>query len=135
MVVVHGLERAGAEDAEHLRHHHLPARAGVVAGQLHRGQVRRAQFGVDGEDVGRTLHLALADTVLEAPPPGHREEARSGAMPEAARAEVHADPDAAVLVAEQIDVVVSCAHGSELLGGQPGEPALGLEVRPCGSRR
>ena len=35
-------------------------------------------------------------------------------MAEAARAEVHADPDIAVLVLEQVDIVVAGADGAEL---------------------
>ena len=51
-------------------------------------------------------------------------------MTEAARAEVHADPDAVVgLVAEQVDVVVARADGAELRGGEVGELALRLERR------
>jgi hypothetical protein len=48
---------------------------------------------------------------------------------EAARAEMHADPDPALLVLHHVDVVVAGADRTELVGGRLRELALRLELR------
>src|SRR5262249_36984189 len=59
---------------------------------------------------------------------GEREEARGGLVAEAARAEVDADPDPAVLVFHHVDVMVARADGAELRLGQLRELPLRREV-------
>ncbi len=60
----------------------------------------------DVEEDGIDHHAVLRSRCLEEP--------RSDAMTETTRAEVHADPDAVLLVDEDVDVVVAAADGSEL---------------------
>ena len=60
--------------------------------------------------------------------PGELQVCGRGLVPEPARAEVHADPHGAVLVGEQVDVVVAGADGAELVGGEVVQRALGARV-------
>ena len=62
-------------------------------------------------------------------PSREREEAARGPVPEPARAEVHADPHPALLVLEEVHVVVAGADRPELLGREVVELALRREVR------
>ena len=59
VVVVHLVHRLGAEDLEHLRDHDVAAGVGVLARQLHRGDVGVAELGADLEQHRRRVHLAL----------------------------------------------------------------------------
>ena len=59
VVVVHLVHRLGAEDLEHLRDDDVAAGVGVLARQLHRGDVRVAELGADLEQHRRRVHLAL----------------------------------------------------------------------------
>ena len=93
VVVVHLVDRLGAEDLEHLRDHDVAAGVRVVACQLHRRPRRLAELGVDLEEHGRRVHLALVRPAVERQSLGQREEARGRLVAEAARAEVDADPE------------------------------------------
>ncbi len=50
-------------------------------------------------------------------------------MTEPARAEVHADPDVAVLVVKEVDVMVACPDGAELRRRSARQRALRHELR------
>ena len=63
-------------------------------------------------------------------PPASLEVARGAGVAEAAAAEVHADPDEAVLVAHQIDIVVAGADGAEL-GDRLLPIGLHVGLAPC----
>jgi hypothetical protein len=117
-----------AEDMEHLGDHDVAPRVRVAAGEPHRLRVRLAVRRVRGEYDRRRHHRALVCAAVERQPLRECEEARRGLVAEAARAEVHADPDPVVLlVAEQVDVVIPGADRAELLPGEAGERALRLE--------
>ena len=73
-----------------------------------------AELGVDLEQHRRRVHLALVRLAVEREALREREEARGGLVAEAARAEVHADPHAVVLVRHHVDVVVARADRAEL---------------------
>ena len=77
----------------------------------------------------RRVHLALGGAGVERQALRQREEAGRGLVPEPARAEVHADPDAVLLVGEQVDVVVAGADRPELLGGKVAQLPLRRERR------
>ena len=129
MVVVHVVHGLGAEDVEHLRHDDVAAGVGVVAGQAHRRDVGLSELGVDLEQHRRRVHLALVRTGVERETLREREEARGGLVTEATRAEVHADPDPAVLVLHHVHVMVARAHRAELVLGQLRQLPLRLELR------
>ena len=128
VVVVHLVDRLGAEDLEHLGDHDVAAGVGVLARQLHRGDVGVAQLGADLEEHRRRVHLALGAPLVEALALGERQEARGRLVPEAARAEVDADPDPALLVLHEVDVVVARADRAELRLRELHELALRVEV-------
>src|SRR5206468_10383579 len=65
VVVVHLVDRLGAEDLEHLRDHDVTAGIGVLAGQLHRGDVAVAELRSHFEQDGRRVHLALIRPPVE----------------------------------------------------------------------
>ena len=68
------------------------------------------------EEHRRAVHLALLRVPVERQPLREREEPARRPVPEPARAEVHADPHPALLVLEQVDVVVAGPDRPELLG-------------------
>ena len=118
VVVVHLVHRLGAQDLEHLGDDDVATGVGVLAGELHRGDVRLAELGVDLEQDRRRVHLALVRPAAEREALREREEARRGLVAEPARAEVDADPDPALLVLHQVHVVVAGADRAELRLGQ-----------------
>ena len=65
VVVVHLVHRLGAEDLEHLGDHDVAAGVRVLAGQLHRGDVRVAELRADLEQHRRRVHLALVRPRVE----------------------------------------------------------------------
>ena len=89
-----------------LLHHPFAARIGIFAGERHGGEVARADLAVLAHHRRRDVDAVLAAGGLDV--------VRRALVAEAARAEVHADPDVALLVLEQIDVVVAGADGAEL---------------------
>src|SRR5436309_3555495 len=84
----------------------------IAARELHRLDVLLAAPRVDGQQLGRRVHRAVAEVV------------RGRLVAEAAGAEMDADPDAVLLVAEEVDVVVPAPHRAELLGGEVEQGAL-----------
>ena len=128
VVVVHLVHRLGAEDLEHLRDHDVAAGVRVLAGELHRGDVGVAELAADLEEHRRRVHLALVRAAVEREALREREEARGGLVAEAARAEVHAHPDPAVLVLHHVHVVVARADRAELRPGELRELPLRREV-------
>jgi hypothetical protein len=129
VVVVNLVDGLGAEDLQHRRDDDVASGIRVVAGELHRGHVRLAELGADLEEHGRGVHLALARLAVERETLRQREEARRGPVAEAAGAEVDADPDEALLILHQVDVVVAGANGAQLRLRQLRELALGREFR------
>ena len=135
VVVVHLVLGLRAEDLEHLVDDDVAAGVGVVARELHRRDVRLAELRADLEQDRRRVHLALLRPAVEGQALREREEARRRLVAEATRAEVHADPDAAVLVLHQVDVVVARADRAELRLCQLRELALRGEVGLADLRR
>src|SRR5258708_31465651 len=80
---------------------------GVRAGKGHSGDVLPAELAVLGEERRLDVDAILASSEAD--------ELGSGLVAEATRAEMHADPDPAVLILEQVDVVVSVTDRSELV--------------------
>src|SRR5688500_19636040 len=92
VMVVHALQLARADQREHLADHPLAPGIGVLAGQLHGGDVVLPDGLMEAEDRGHRVHAAFRDLRVELAPAGECKEARRGAMAEAARSEVDADP-------------------------------------------
>ena len=84
------------------------------------------------ESIGSSAGAASIPLAARA---GELEVARRRLVAEAARAEVHADPDEALLVGEQVDVVVARADGPELVGGERRAARAAAPRRRRGSRR
>src|SRR5262249_52321507 len=82
------------------------ARIGIAAGELHRRDVTAAELAILVDHSGRNVHTVLAA--------GRLEVARGAGVPEATAAEMHTDPDEAVLVAPQVGIVGAPAPRAEL---------------------
>ena len=121
-MIVDGVEHLAADDRAHLLDHPLAARIGVLAGQRHAGEILLAEIRVLMQHGWRDV-----DPVLAA---GELEEDGRGLVAEAARAEVHADPDQALLVLEQVHVVVARSDGAELIPRHLLEVADRLDLLP-----
>jgi hypothetical protein len=129
VVVVVDLVGGGrAEDLQHLVDDDVAARVGVLARERHRRDVVAPELGVGAQEHRRRVHLAVGDALVERPPGGEREEARRRRVPEPARAEVHADPDEAVVAGEEVDVVVARADRPELVARHLHHPPLRAEI-------
>src|SRR5262249_32115909 len=86
--------------------HPLAARVGITPRELHRCDVPAAQFAVLVNQRGRDV-----DTVFAA---GRFEIPGRARVPEPAATEMNADPDEAILVAQEIDVVIAGPDGAKL---------------------
>jgi hypothetical protein len=73
---------------------------------LHRRDVAPSDLAVLVDDGRRHVHAVLAAGGLEV--------TRRAGVAETAAAEVHADPDKALLVAQQVDIVVARSDCAEL---------------------
>src|SRR5438132_1301143 len=82
----------------------VPAGVGVRPRERHRRHIGIAELRADLEQHRRRVHLALGGTTVEREALGEREEAGGRLVAEAARTEVHADPDPALLVLHQVHV-------------------------------
>jgi hypothetical protein len=111
------LDFGRTQQRDHLARHPLAPGVGVAPGEFHQRPVRLAGLR---REVQQPFDF---DALLRGPPARLDEihEARGDAVAEAARAEMHPDPDVALLIHEHVDVVVPAADGAELLAG------LGLE--------
>ena len=118
---------AGAEDLEHLVDNGVATGVRVLAGELHRRDVRLAELGVDLEEHRRRVHLTLVGAIAEAQPLREREEPRRRSVAEATRPEMDADPDPALLVLHEVDVVVARPDRAELRLGELRQLALRRE--------
>jgi hypothetical protein len=107
VVIVHAVGDGAADDRAHALDHPFAARIGVAPGKLHGGEIALADFGCDREHGGLDVDAVLAARLLEV--------LGRALMAEPARAEMHADPDEAVLVLEQVDIVVARSDGAELV--------------------
>jgi hypothetical protein len=65
VVVVDLVHRLGTEDPENLGDDDVAAGVGVLARELHRGDVRLAELGVGGEERRRRVHVALGGLAVE----------------------------------------------------------------------
>src|SRR5262249_20114714 len=106
VMVVDRVGGLGAEDAAHPLHHPLAAGGGILAGQHHRPAGAGAPPAAGGGDRGGGVDPVRAADEVEV--------VSRALMAEPARAEVDADPHVAVLVLEQVDVVVAGADRAEL---------------------
>src|SRR5207244_5989720 len=95
-----------ADDHAHALDHPFAAGIGVAPGELHRRDVAPSDLAILVDHSGRHVHAVLAAGGLEV--------AGRAGVAEAAAAEVHADPDKALLVAQQVDIVVARSDGAEL---------------------
>src|SRR5882757_7616751 len=106
VVVVNHVGDFAADDAAHALDHPFASGIGVAPGELHRRDVTPSDLAVLVDHGGRHVHTVLAAGGLEV--------AGRAGVTEAAAAEVHADPDKARLVAQQVDIVVARSDGAEL---------------------
>src|SRR5439155_25628155 len=90
----------------HALDHPLAARIGILAGERHRRDVAHAELALLVQDGRRDVDAVLAAGLLDV--------VGRALVAEAARAEVSADPHMAVLVLEQVDIVVAGPDGAEL---------------------
>src|SRR5262249_43235169 len=79
-------------------HHPLAARVGITSRELHRCDVPAAQFAVLVNQRGRDIDAAFAAGRFEIP--------RRARVPEPAATEMNADPDEAILIVQEIHVVI-----------------------------
>jgi hypothetical protein len=86
VVVVDVVRRLCADDFEHLCDDDVAARVRVLAGELHRRDVRLAELGADLEQHGRRIHFALVRTSVEGETLREREEVRIRESPARDRA-------------------------------------------------
>src|ERR1700730_11996426 len=106
VVVVNHVGHVAADDPADTLDHPLAAGIGVAYGELHRRDVAPSDFAVFVDHGRRHVHAVLAARGLEV--------ARRAGVPEAAAAEVNADPDEAVLIAHQVDIVIARSDGAKL---------------------
>ena len=106
MVVVDAVRLGAADDLADALAHPLAAGIGVAAGELHRRDVALADLARLVDHRRRNVHAVLAAGGLQV--------AGRARMAEAARAEMDADPDQPLLVAQQVDIVVARADRAEL---------------------
>ena len=129
VVVVDLVVGLGAEDPQDPVDDPVAPRVGIVAGEPHRLEIPLAELGLEREQGRRGVHLLARGRGSELPSLREREKAARRLVPEPTRPEVHSDPEAVVLVGEQVHVVVAGTDGTELLGGQVVKLALGSERR------
>src|SRR5262245_26563858 len=106
MVVVHRVAHGAADDSPHPLHHPLAARVGITARELHRCDVPAPQFAVLVNQGGRNVDAVFAAGRFEIP--------GCARVPEPTATEMNSDPDETILIAQEIDVVISGPDGAEL---------------------
>src|SRR5438105_6114931 len=108
MVIMHRLDRRSAEDLEHALADPVPARISVAPGDRHDGEIVVGQRRPDLQERGWGIHRFARAFAMSIPTASRSEvqEAVRGVMAESAAAEMDADPQAILVVAEQIDVVI-----------------------------
>jgi len=127
VVVVDLLLDGGAEQPGYASADPVAAGVGVGSTELHGGDVLCAEVARNVEVDGVDHHAVGGARRLEEP--------GGDAVAEATRAEVDANPDAILLVDEEVDVVVAAADGAELrvglvlqgLGGFGGPAFVGVD--------
>ncbi len=107
VVVVHGVDDLTADDLAHALDHPLAAGIGILARQRHGRDVLAAEITVLMQDAGRHVDAILAAAEFK--------EFGRGLVTQTTRTEVHADPDPAVLILEQVDIVVAGPDRPELI--------------------
>src|SRR6516165_4002091 len=99
VMVVHGVEDLPADDRAYLFDHPLAPGIGILAGEGHGGEVLPSEVGILMQHDRRNIDAVLAT--------GELDEGGRGLVTEPARTKVHADPYEALLVVEQVHVVVA----------------------------
>src|SRR4051794_7941307 len=117
VMVVDQVDFLATKNPDHLPRDPLPAGVGVPAGERHEIPVRIAHWRLQVEQ-----DLALGHSFAPLPPLAQGQEPRRDGMTEPSAPEVNADPDAAQLIAENVDVMVPAPDGAEL------GSSLGLEL-------
>src|ERR1700730_259300 len=107
VVIVHGVNYFTANDPAHTPYDPFSARIGVQAGKPHAGDVLLAEVAVLMNDAGVDVDSILAAAKLE--------ELGRGLMAKSARTEVHANPDPAIFVGEQVYIMVPRPDCPELI--------------------
>ena len=97
MVVVHRVGHGAADDPPHPLHHPLAAGVGITSREFHRGDVPAPQFAVLVNQGGWDVDAAFAAGRFEIP--------GRARVPESAATEMNADPDEAILIAQEIGTV------------------------------
>src|SRR5262245_19481550 len=109
VMVMHAVGDCAADDFAHPLDYPLAPRIGIAACKLHCGDVAPPDLAVLVDHRRRDIHAVLSA--------GRLEIARRAGVAEAARAEMHADPDEAGFVAHQINIMITGADGAELRDG------------------
>jgi hypothetical protein len=104
----------------HAGAHPVASGVRVLARELHCRQVLLPQIAVGIEHARLDVHAIARTRGFQEP--------GCDLVSQAARAEVHADPDPVLLVGEQIDVVIARAHGAQLLPRQLLQPGRSLRL-------
>src|SRR5262249_32957531 len=99
VMVVHDIGNIAAGGVPHTLHNPFPPGVGIATGELHRGDVTAPELAILVDDGGWNVDAVLASGCLEI--------AGRAGVPEPPGAEVHADPDEAIAVDHQVDIVVA----------------------------
>ena len=105
-MIVHHVGDGASDDLAHALDDPLAPGVGVAAGKLHGGDVSASEFAALVDYCWRDVHAVLATRGLEV--------ARGAGVAKPAAAEMDADPDKAILVAHQVNIVVARTDGAEL---------------------
>ena len=89
--------------------HRFTARVSVTARQMHSSEIIMTNLRIVIEHRWRHIHSL--------PAAGELQKMRRRFVSQSARTEMHADPDAILLIREKIDIMISAAHGTELIAG------------------
>ncbi len=108
VMIVHFFENPRTQNsARDMSRHRFTAGVSVTARQMHSSEIIIANLRIFSDHGGRHIHSLPAASKLQ--------KMRRRFVSQSARPEMHAHPDAVLLIREKIDIVISAAHCSELV--------------------
>ncbi len=120
-MIVHFFENLRAQNcACNVSRHRFTAGVSVTARQMHSSEIIMTNFRIFIDHRWRHVHSL--------PAAGELQKMHRRFVSQCARPEMHADPDAILLVREKIDIVISAAHRSKLIFGHRFQPAHGFHL-------
>src|SRR5215469_16560149 len=106
MVVVHVVGYGATNDPMHALDHPVSPGIGIAPCKRHGGEVALTEFAIPVDDGWRDVDALSTACGFQI--------SACRRVPEATAAEMHADPNKAVLIEHQIDIVVAGPNGAEL---------------------